>query len=770
MSMLEKDVQQLLSSTFSLAQQARHAYVSLEHLLAMLVEHSAVQEALTACLVDTEQLRQQVRMLLSLHETIPLDDEDPQPTIALQRVIERAIFTAQQNKQGKVTALGLLVALYGEHDTQSVDLLERLGADKASILSFIAHGLRKDQHLGMNGGSTGSGQGKAKQEDKEDNEDALTNYAIHLNTLVKKQKIDPVIGRDAELLRVCEVLLRRRKNNPLLVGEPGVGKTAIAEGLALAAEQGALPEGLENAQIYSLDMGGMLAGTRYRGDFEKRFKRIIQQLENIPNAILFIDEIHTLVGAGSVQGGAMDAANLLKPALAKGTLKCIGATTYEEYRLHFVKDKALNRRFQKVDVLEPSVVDTIAILKGLKARFEEHHHVHYTHAAIMAAVELSARYITDRHLPDKAIDLIDEVGAQEQAKPVNKRKSRIGAADIRQLISKQTHIPVSDQHVDDRQQLLQLMPSLQRVVFGQDDAIKVVVDAIKLARAGLRATNKPWGSFLFTGPTGVGKTELAKQLAAHLDIPLHRYDMSEYMESHSVARLIGAPPGYVGYEKGGLLTETINKQAHAVLLLDEIEKAHPDIYNLLLQVMDEGRLTDNNGRTADCRHLIIIMTSNVGAESIAKNPLGFLNDPLNVHAQQKALDMTFKPEFRNRLDAVVPFVQLSPSIMPKVVDKSIFALEAMVTAKGYSLQLTQAARDWLALRGFDVKMGARPLERVIEQYVKRPLADQILFSSLNKGDSLLVDVSADQSELVVQIDHDNQSASSLATAAQVVDV
>ena len=745
MSMLEKDVQHLLSGTFTLAQQQQHAYVTLEHLLSLLIEHSAVQEALAACLVNIAGLKKQIVRLLVMQEKRLLKNEEAMPTMALQRVIERAIFNAQQSQNTKVNALGLLASLYGESESQSVDLLERYGADKASMLSFIAHGLRKDDSLNYNENlrkTTG-------KSDKEESEDALSLYAIHLNSLVRAGKIDPVIGRDKEVLRVSEILLRRRKNNPLLVGEPGVGKTAIAEGLAIASETNMLPDGLIGSQIYTLDLAGLLAGTRYRGDFEKRFKTILAQLENVDNAVLFIDEIHTIVGAGSVQGGAMDAANLLKPALARGSIKCVGATTFEEYRNAFSKDKALNRRFQKVDVLEPSISDTIAILKGLKAKFEEHHQVHYTLGALTAAAELSARYITDRHLPDKAIDLVDEVGAHEQAKPISKRKMRITATDIRALLSKQTHIPISDSNSDEKIQLQAMHSSLGCVVFGQNEAIEHVVNAIKLARAGLRAHNKPWGSFLFTGPTGVGKTELAKQLASHLGIPLHRFDMSEYMESHSVARLIGAPPGYVGFEKGGLLTEAILKQSHAVLLLDEIEKAHPDIFNVLLQVMDEGRLTDNNGRTADCRNLILIMTSNVGAEQLNRNTLGFMALENQVHGMQKALDNTFKPEFRNRLDAVVPFAPLSREIMPKVVDKAIFALEALLSVKGFSLNLSQAARDWLSEKGFDAKMGARPLDRVIETHLKRPLADVILFSELPKGAELFVTPSDDKLTLNV---------------------
>ncbi|OYX05597.1 MAG: ATP-dependent Clp protease ATP-binding subunit ClpA [Thiotrichales bacterium 32-46-8] len=717
--MLDKDVQTLLSNTFGFAQSQQHAYVTLEHLLRLLTQQKNVQQALAACLVDIQKLNEH---------------------------IERAIFNSQQQQPAqKVTSLGILAALYSERDSQAVALLESSGADKASMLSYIAHGLRKDEPSATQKTNT-------HKADKEETEDALSLYAIHLNSLVKAGKIDPVIGRDSELLRVSEILLRRRKNNPLLVGEPGVGKTAIAEALALAAEQNTLPEGLAQAQIYSIDLGALLAGTRYRGDFEKRFKTILTQLERIPNAVIFIDEIHTIVGAGSVQGSAMDAANLLKPALARGTLKCVGATTFEEYRQSFSKDKALNRRFQKVDVLEPSVQDTVSILKGLKTQFEQHHQVHYTNSALTAAAELSARYLTDRHLPDKAIDLVDEVGAQERAKPANKRKSRITASDIRHLLSKQTHIPLTDSNTDDREQLRALNSSLQHVVFGQDAAIQRVVDAIKLARAGLRAPNKPWGSFLFTGPTGVGKTELAKQLAKHLGIPLHRFDMSEYMESHSVARLIGAPPGYVGYEKGGLLTEAILKQSHSILLLDEIEKAHPDIFNLLLQVMDDGRLTDNNGRTADCRNLILIMTSNVGAEQLQRNTLGFVDADSLAHQSQKALDNTFKPEFRNRLDAIIPFSPLSAEVMPKVVDKAIFALEALVANKGYQLQLSHEARSWLARKGYDVKMGARPLDRVIETELKRPLADAILFGDLAKGACLTVEVNEASEALVISTD------------------
>jgi ATP-dependent Clp protease ATP-binding subunit ClpA len=747
MSMLEKDVQHILSSAFTLAQQQQHAYVTLEHLLSLLIEHSRVQESLQACLIDLDNIRFQVAKLLTLQERSPYEDDEPQPTIALQRVIERAIFNAQQQNDNKVTALGLFTALYGERDSLSVDLLERLGADKASVLSYIAHGLRKDESNHLD--SKRSGQGKS-QKDKDEPEDALALYAVHLNQLALAGKIDPVIGRDTELNRVCEVLLRRRKNNPLLVGEPGVGKTAVAEALALAVESDKVPDGLQNAQIFTLDLGGMLAGTRYRGDFEKRFKTILTQLERIDNAVLFIDEIHTIVGAGSVQGGAMDAANLMKPALAKGTLKCIGATTFEEYRNSFSKDRALNRRFQKIDILEPSISDTIAILKGLKSQYESHHDVHYTLGALTAAAELSHRYLLDRHLPDKAIDLMDEAGARERAKPINKRRSRITASDIRTLLAAQANIPVADTTTDEKQHLQGLTNSLQRVVFGQQSAIEQVVSAIKLARAGLRAPNKPWGSFLFTGPTGVGKTELAKQLAHHLGVGLLRFDMSEYMESHSVARLIGAPPGYVGYERGGLLTEAILKQPHAVLLLDEIEKANPDIFNLLLQVMDDGRLTDNNGRTADCRNLVLIMTSNVGADQIDKNTLGFMMQSDSHHGVQKALDNTFKPEFRNRLDAVVPFAPLSRDIMPKVVDKALFALEALLEQKQLHLSLSQAARDWLCVKGFDAKMGARPLDRVIETHLKRPLADIILFGNLEKNADIYMDVSDDGDSLLVK--------------------
>jgi ATP-dependent Clp protease ATP-binding subunit ClpA len=746
MSMLDKEVQQLLSYSFSYAQEQHHAYVTLEHLLFSLLDHTLVQEALTACLVDVSQLSSRLVRLLEQQEKL-LDEEEPQPTIALQRVIERAIFNAQQHTpHQKVSALGILISLYSERDSQVIELLEKQGADKASMLSFIAHGLRKDETISMGHHKSQSGQQKSE---KEENEDALSLYAVHLNSLARQGKIDPVIGRDQEVQRVSEILLRRRKNNPLLVGEPGVGKTAIAEGLAIAAENNLLPDGLAQAQIYSIDLGALLAGTRYRGDFEKRFKTILTQLERIKNAVIFIDEIHTIVGAGSVQGGAMDAANLLKPALAKGTLKCIGATTFEEYRQSFSKDKALNRRFQKVDIVEPSIPDAISILKGLKSKFEQHHQVHYTLGALTAAVELSARYLTDRHLPDKAIDLVDEVGAHERAKPANKRKTRITAADIRQLLSKQTNIPISDASHDEKSQLKALDSSLKHVVFGQENAIEQVVNAIKLARAGLRASNKPWGSFLFTGPTGVGKTELAKQLASHLAIPLIRFDMSEYMESHSVARLIGAPPGYVGFERGGLLTEAVLKQSHAVLLLDEIEKAHPDIFNILLQVMDDGRLTDNNGRIADCRNLIIIMTSNVGVEQQQRNNLGFVENDQQQHAAQKALDTTFKPEFRNRLDAIINFSALSQAIMPKVVDKAIFALESLIATKGFQLQLDQAARNWLAKKGFDSKMGARPLERVIETYLKRPLADAILFGDMAKGCCIKVSVSDDQQSLNV---------------------
>lgn len=744
MSMLDKTVQKLLSHTFAFAQSQQHSYVTLEHLLYFLIQQPTVNDALQACLVDLKQLRQQLEAQLTQQERSLQDDEDPLPTLAVQRVIERAIFNNQQQSHSQpVNSLDLMAALYHEQESTAISLLERLGADKASLLSYIAHGIPKND-------ATDTAEHTRTQQQARDDQHTLTHYCTHLNALVGAGKIDPIIGREKELHQISEILLRRRKNNPLLIGEAGVGKTALAEALAYAAEHDQLPESLKGAQVYSLDLAALLAGTRYRGDFEKRFKAILTQLENIDNSIVFIDEIHTIVGAGSVQGNSLDAANLLKPVLARGQIKCIGATTFEEYRLHISKDKALSRRFQTVQVAEPSISDTIRILNGLKSIFEQHHHIRYTHSALSAAAELSARYITDRHLPDKAIDLIDDLGAQEQAKPAHLRKKRLTATDVRQRLSQQLNLPIEQQDTDEQQSLYHLADELQRVIFGQNNAIQTLVNHIKLARAGLRATNKPWGSFLLTGPTGVGKTELAKQLAHHLHIPLIRFDMSEYMESHSIARLIGAPPGYVGYEKGGLLSEAILKQSHAVLLLDEIEKAHPDIFNLLLQIMDDGQLTDSHGRTINCRHLIIMMTSNLGAEERQQAHIGFADhDTLSTHKQEKALAQTFKPEFRNRLDAIIPFEALTPEHMSKVVDKHLFALENLLEQKGYHLHVSTQARSWLAYKGYDPRMGARPLERLIEQTLKQPLAEYLLFANLSKGSSLSVDIHPQEDTLTV---------------------
>ncbi|MGE4500804.1 MAG: ATP-dependent Clp protease ATP-binding subunit ClpA [Hydrogenovibrio sp.] len=742
--MLSKELQLTLSNAFSLANEYEHEYVTLEHLLLELLGLPSVREAVEACGVKPNMIETELEKYLDAEGT-GHKVEELLPTMAFQRVIERAIYLVQSNGYAEVTGLHVLASLYSEQDSQAVYILESCGVHRVDILSYISHGVTAQQQEDFLSSSP-SEEGVDEAQAAEPENDPVANFSLNLNVEVQQGRIDPIIGRQWELTRTLEVLSRRRKNNPLLVGEPGVGKTAVAEGLAYKIVQGEVPEQLLDAEVFSLDMGALLAGTRYRGDFEKRFKGLLKALEEKPHAMLFIDEIHTIIGAGAVQGGAMDASNLMKPALSSGKLRCIGATTYEEYRGIFEKDRALARRFQKIDVREPTNQETFDILKGLKSQFESHHNVKYTLPALRTAVDLSARYITDRHLPDKAIDVIDEAGAKQALMPKSKRRKQISVAEIQQIVANIARIPVSQITQKEKDKLSSLESSLQRVVFGQDDAIHKVVASIKLARSGLNEPNRPTASFLFAGPTGVGKTELTQQLAKHLGIELLRYDMSEYMEAHSVSRLIGAPPGYVGFDQGGLLTEAVNKHPHSVVLLDEIEKAHSDVFNLLLQVMDNGTLTDNNGRKADFRNVILIMTSNVGAEAASRASIGFTEQDHTLDFQSE-LKKVFTPEFRNRLDAVVQFNRLSSEIMGSVVNKFIYALENSLQDKKVSIELTSAARAWLAKEGYDPFMGARPMGRLVQEKIKQPLAEMLLFGDLQDGGRVIIDIENDTVQL-----------------------
>ncbi len=742
--MLSKELQLTLSNAFSLANEYEHEYVTLEHLLLELLGLPSVREAIEACGVKPNMIETELEKYLDAEGT-GHKVEELLPTMAFQRVIERAIYLVQSNGYAEVTGLHVLASLYSEQDSQAVYILESCGVHRVDILSYISHGVTAQQQEDFLSSSP-TEEGVEDTQTAEPENDPIANFSLNLNAEVEQGRIDPIIGRQWELTRTLEVLSRRRKNNPLLVGEPGVGKTAVAEGLAHKIVSGEVPEQLLDAEVFSLDMGALLAGTRYRGDFEKRFKGLLKALEEKPHAILFIDEIHTIIGAGAVQGGAMDASNLMKPALSSGKLRCIGATTYEEYRGIFEKDRALARRFQKIDVREPTNQETFDILKGLKSQFESHHNVKYTLPALKTAVDLSARYITDRHLPDKAIDVIDEAGAKQALMPKSKRRKQISVAEIQQIVANIARIPVSQITQKEKDKLSSLESSLQRVVFGQDEAIHKVVASIKLARSGLNEPNRPTASFLFAGPTGVGKTELTQQLAKHLGIELLRYDMSEYMEAHSVSRLIGAPPGYVGFDQGGLLTEAVNKHPHSVVLLDEIEKAHPDVFNLLLQVMDNGTLTDNNGRKADFRNVILIMTSNVGAEAASRASIGFTEQDHTLDFQSE-LKKVFTPEFRNRLDAVVQFNRLSSEIMGSVVNKFIYALENSLQDKKVSIELTSAARAWLAKEGYDPFMGARPMGRLVQEKIKQPLAEMLLFGDLQDGGRVIIDIENDTIQL-----------------------
>jgi ATP-dependent Clp protease ATP-binding subunit ClpA len=738
--MIAQELEVSLHMAFVEARQARHEFITVEHLLLALLDNPSAAEVLRACAVNIEDLRKTLTNFISDNTpTVPGASEvDTQPTLGFQRVIQRAIMHVQSASNGKkeVTGANVLVAIFGEKDSHAVYYLHQQGVTRLDVVNFISHGVRKDQQADAGKAPEGAEDAQVETQQKES---PLDQFTQNLNKLAAEGKIDPLIGREAEVERVIQTLCRRRKNNPLLVGEAGVGKTAIAEGLAWRVVQGDVPEILQKAVVYSLDMGALLAGTKYRGDFEQRLKAVLKQLKDNPNGILFIDEIHTIIGAGSASGGTLDASNLLKPALASGQLKCIGATTYTEFRGVFEKDHALSRRFQKVDVNEPTVEQTVQILRGLKSRFEEHHGVKYSGAALTSAAELAARFINDRHLPDKAIDVIDEAGAAQRILPKSKQKKTIGKTEIEDIISKIARIPPQSVNQDDRSKLQTIDRDLKNVVFGQEPAIEALASAIKMARAGLGKTDKPIGSFLFSGPTGVGKTEVAKQLAFILGIELIRFDMSEYMERHAVSRLIGAPPGYVGFDQGGLLTEAITKKPHAVLLLDEIEKAHPDIFNILLQVMDHGTLTDNNGRKADFRNVIIIMTTNAGAESLQKRSIGF-TDKKEAGDEMADIKRMFTPEFRNRLDAIISFGALDEEIILRVVDKFLMQLEEQLHEKKVEAIFTDSLRKYLAKKGFDPLMGARPMSRLIQDLIRKALADELLFGKLVAGGRVTVDM------------------------------
>ncbi len=742
-----QSLEKTLHAALTNASDRSHEYATLEHLLLALIDDADAAQVMQACGVELGELGEVVKQYLDQeYQSLKTQEKgDPAPTAGFQRVIQRAILHVQSSGKDTVTGANVLVALFSERDSYAVYFLQQQDMTRLDAVSFISHGIGKGGKRIEDRSPKGietpdvppSEEKTASKDGKKDS--ALDQFCVNLNEKALAGKIDPLIGRGPEVDRTIQILCRRSKNNPLYVGDPGVGKTAIAEGLARKIIEGDVPEVLTNAVIYSLDMGALLAGTRYRGDFEERLKQVVNELEKMPDAVLFIDEIHTVIGAGATSGGAMDASNLLKPALSGGTIRCIGSTTYKEFRNHFEKDRALLRRFQKIDVNEPTIEDTIKILKGLRSAFEEHHKVKYTPDAIKTAVELSARYINDRKLPDKAIDVIDEVGAMQMLVPPSKRKKVITAREIEQVIATMARIPAKSVSSDDRQALEHLAKDLKRVVFGQDQAIEVLSSAMKLSRAGLRDPEKPIGSFLFSGPTGVGKTEVAKQLASIMGIPIQRFDMSEYMERHSVSRLIGAPPGYVGYDQGGLLTDAIDQQPHCVLLLDEIEKAHPDLFNILLQVMDNGRLTDHHGKTVDFRNVVLIMTTNAGASDMARNGIGF-GDVSKEDAGDEAVKRMFSPEFRNRLDAIVPFAYLGTEVIARVVEKFVLQLELQLADQNVHIQFDSDARDWLGARGYDKLFGARPMARLIQDKVKQPLAEELLFGQLRHGGEVHVSV------------------------------
>ncbi len=752
--MIAQELEVSLHMAFVEARQQRHEFITVEHLLLALLDNPSAAEVLRACAANVDELRKNLTGFIKENTpVVPGTEEiDTQPTLGFQRVIQRAIMHVQSTSNGKkeVTGANVLVAIFGEKDSHAVYYLHQQGITRLDVVNYISHGITKtpqpkDQPKEEATEQEGDGSGGSQQS-------ALEQYTQNLNTASKEGKVDPLIGREDEVERVIQVLCRRRKNNPLLVGEAGVGKTAIAEGLAWRITQNDVPDVLADAVVHSLDMGALLAGTKYRGDFEQRLKAVLKALKQSPNAVLFIDEIHTIIGAGSASGGTLDASNLLKPALSSGQLKCIGATTYTEYRGIFEKDHALARRFQKVDVTEPTIEQTVQILRGLKSRFEEHHGVKYSASALSTAAELSSKYINDRHLPDKAIDVIDEAGAAQRILPKEEQKKVIGKVDIEGIVSKIARIPPASVSSDDRSKLQHLDRDLRNTVFGQDDAIDALAAAIKMSRSGLGKPDKPIGSFLFSGPTGVGKTEVARQLAFTLGIELIRFDMSEYMERHAVSRLIGAPPGYVGFDQGGLLTEAVTKKPHSVLLLDEIEKAHPEIFNILLQVMDHGSLTDNNGRKADFRNVIIIMTTNAGAHEITARRVGFADEGVQASNANKALERTFSPEFRNRLDKVVMFAPLGTEVIRKVADKMLGELELQLADRDVHISYNDGARDWVAKHGYDKLFGARPMARLIDEKIKEQLVDELLFGKLESGGSVKVGHDDEKDELTFEFE------------------
>jgi ATP-dependent Clp protease ATP-binding subunit ClpA len=739
--MIAQELEVSLHMAFVEARQKQHEFITVEHLLLAMLDNPSAAEVLKACGVDLDELRGVLTDFINEHtpRLSPHSDADTQPTQGFQRVIQRAILHVQSSGKKEVTGANVLVAIFGEKESHAVYFLNQRGVTRLDVVNYIAHGITKHAQQKAD---------KAESSKEESDGDAqpagaLDAYTIDLNHLAKQGKIDPLIGREHELERVIQVLCRRRKNNPLLVGEAGVGKTAIAEGLARRINEGAVPDLLKDYVVYSLDMGTLLAGTKYRGDFEQRLKAVLKQLTENPKSILFIDEIHTIIGAGAASGGTLDASNLLKPALSTGALKCIGATTYNEYRVIFEKDHALSRRFQKIDIPEPSIAETIEILKGLKTRFEEHHGVKYAPAALTTAAELAARFINDRHLPDKAIDVIDEAGAAQKILPKSKQKKIISKTEIEEIVAKIARIPAKSVSSDDRNALKTLDRDLKNVVFGQNQAIDALVAAIRMARSGLGNPRKPIGNFLFSGPTGVGKTEVARQLAYCLGVELLRFDMSEYMERHAVSRLIGAPPGYIGFDQGGQLTESISKHPYSVLLLDEIEKAHPDIFNILLQVMDHGTLTDNNGRKADFRNVIIVMTTNAGADMLSKNSIGFTHNK-QAGDEMESIKRMFTPEFRNRLDATISFASLDHEVILRVVDKFLLELENQLHEKKVEASFTQALKEFLAKKGFDPQMGARPMSRLIQDTIRKALADELLFGKLTGGGKVTIDIGSDE--------------------------
>jgi ATP-dependent Clp protease ATP-binding subunit ClpA len=747
---LSQELEFCLNDAFAGAREARHEFMTVEHLLLAILDTPKIREILKSCGADTGKLKTELKQFID--QTTPRlpagEDRDVQPTLGFQRVLQRAVFHVQSSGKKEVTVANVLVAIFSEKQSHAAYLLSMQDVSRLDIVNFIAHGLAKSAGEETRERDDGGASSEAER-DGESGGSALDKYATNLNEAARKGKIDPLIGRKLEIERTIEILCRRRKNNPLYVGEAGVGKTAIAEGLARMIVENQVPDVLLDATIYSLDMGSLIAGTKYRGDFEKRLKAVLAEVKKQPGSILFIDEIHTVIGAGAASGGVMDASNLIKPALANGELRCIGSTTYNEYRGIFEKDHALTRRFQKIDVTEPSIQDTVDILRGLKSRYEEHHGVKYEDEALQAAAELAARHINDRHMPDKAIDVVDEAGANLRLQPVDKRGEAVTVSHIENVVARIARIPPKNVSLSDRDVLRNLERNLKLTIFGQDRAIDALAAAIKMSRSGLGDQRKPVGSFLFSGPTGVGKTEVTRQLALAMGVELIRFDMSEYMERHTVSRLIGAPPGYVGFDQGGLLTEAIAKHPHCVLLLDEIEKAHEDVYNLLLQVMDHGTLTDNNGRKADFRHVIIVMTTNAGAFEMARTAIGFTQAD-NASDGMEAIKKRFSPEFRNRLDAVVQFDGLDQATIERVVDKLLVEAEAQLELKHVSLSVDEPARAWIAKRGYDPKMGARPMARIIQEFIKRPLAEELLFGKLINGGHVEVGVSADGEKLLLE--------------------